>query len=236
MKNILNVHYLKLAAGWALAFAMVGGALWLAHKYTPPQHNPFRPLDLNHPLGMATYSKFSTLKHERETCFAALDAADIGYTPLEDRATGQKCGFYDALTLDRSATPYSATLSMTCVQSAALYAWETHVARPLAEDLLGSPIVRIETYGSYSCRQIAGSRRYSEHALANAIDVWGFRLKDGRVVDVKSNWGKRTPEGRFLKRVHRGACRLFSVTLGPDYNAAHADHFHMDMGSGDVCR
>jgi len=26
------------------------------------------------------------------------------------------------------------------------------------------------------------------------------------------------------------------VTLGPEYNAAHADHFHLDMGGGKVCR
>ncbi|MFN4225017.1 MAG: extensin family protein [Hyphomonas sp.] len=36
--------------------------------------------------------------------------------------------------------------------------------------------------------------------------------------------------------MHKGACRLFSVTLGPDYDAAHADHFHMDMGPQRACR
>ena len=72
--------------------------------------------------------------------------------------------------------------------------------------------------------------------MANAVDIAAFKLADGRIVDVKSNWGTDTPEGKFLKKMHSGACRLFSVTLGPDYNAAHADHFHFDMGSGDLCR
>ena len=107
---------------------------------------------------------------------------------------------------------------------------------PNAEKYLGSPVERIVTYGTYSCRNVAGSSRRSEHALANAIDIAAFKLADGRMVDVKSNWGQDTPEGKFLNKLHSGACRLFSVTLGPNYNAAHADHFHFDMGSGDLCR
>ena len=53
---------------------------------------------------------------------------------------------------------------------------------------------------------------------------------------MKDFWGKRGKEAKFLKRVHAGACDLFSVTLGPEYNAAHKDHFHMDMGPGHACR
>nr|WP_328730168.1 extensin family protein [Falsiroseomonas algicola] len=33
-----------------------------------------------------------------------------------------------------------------------------------------------------------------------------------------------------------GACRWFRAVLSPDYNAAHADHFHFDMGPSTVCR
>ena len=101
---------------------------------------------------------------------------------------------------------------------------------------LGSPLARIETYGSFSCRNIAGSGRLSEHAHGNAVDISGFRLEDGRLIDVKTFWGKGGKEAKFLKKVHSGACDLFSVTLGPDYNAAHRDHFHMDMGPGSTCR
>ncbi|MEL6781968.1 MAG: extensin family protein [Pseudomonadota bacterium] len=236
MKNILNGPRVKRALGWAIAFAVMYGVLWLAHHYTPPQHNPFRPLDLNDPIGAATFRKFTTIKYDREACFTALDNADIAYTPLEDRETAPGCGFRNALTLDRTLTPYSATLSMTCVQTAALYTWEKQVLRPAAEDLLGSPVARINTYGSLSCRTIAGSRRMSQHATANAIDISGVRLEDGRTIDVKTHWGQDTPEADFLERAFEGACNLFSVVLGPDYNRAHADHFHFDMGSGNVCR
>ena len=76
----------------------------------------------------------------------------------------------------------------------------------------------------------------SQHGLGNAIDVSGFRLEDGRLISVKTHWDAGGPEQKFLRRIHKGACELFSVTLGPEYNAAHADHFHLDMGGGKVCR
>jgi len=205
------------------------------HRFAPPQHNPLKPLSLSDPIGFATYSKLTNVKHSRRKCFMALDDGGVGYTPRPDEKTGADCGFKDALTLDRSTTPYSATIQMTCAQTAALYIWEAQVMKPLANDILGSQVAEILTYGTYSCRNIAGSSSRSEHASANAIDIAGFRLKDGRVIRVQDHWGERSDEGKFLRKVHKGACRLFSVTLGPDYNAAHADHFHFDMGSADLC-
>jgi len=205
-------------------------------RFAPPQHNPFVPLDLNDRPGIASHFKLTRMHRHPAACFDALDASGVLYTKLEDSLVGEVCGKYDALTLDRSLTPYSATLAMTCVQTAVLYSWERHVARPAAVEILGSPIARIETYGSFSCRNIAGTDRKSQHAFANAVDISGFRLTDGRLISVETHWKNSGPEGEFLARVHKGACRLFSVTLGPDYNAAHRDHFHMDMGPGRTCR
>ena len=202
----------------------------------PARHNPFAPIDLTARPGVATPVQLARLKSDREACFTALDRAGVLYTPLEDELRGEKCGLFDALTLDRTLTPYSATLQMTCAQTAAAYMWERHVVRPAAVEILDAPVARIETYGSFSCRNIAGSRRLSQHALGNALDVSGFRLEDGRVIDVEAHWNAGGKEEKFLRKVHDGACRLFSVTLGPDYNAAHADHFHMDMGQGMICR
>ncbi|MEW5962670.1 MAG: extensin family protein [Pseudomonadota bacterium] len=33
----------------------------------------------------------------------------------------------------------------------------------------------------------------------------------------------------FLRAVHRGACGPFTTVLGPDADAAHLDHFHLDL-------
>jgi hypothetical protein len=229
-----NVHMRKILPPFLL-LVLLACCSYVFHKYAPPQFNPIKPLGLEQPIGPATYGKLTHLKKDSEACFLALDNAGVSYTRIEDSSAGNSCGFYDALHLVQSTTPYSATLKMTCAETAALFIWEKQAARPLADELFGSPIIQIQTYGSYSCRNINGSSRKSEHALANAIDISGFKLRDGRVINVIDHWGDDTPEGKFLKHLHARACRLFSVTLGPDYNSDHADHFHFDMGSGDLC-
>jgi hypothetical protein len=35
----------------------------------------------------------------------------------------------------------------------------------------------------------------------------------------------------FLRAVHDQACNFFGTVLGPDANAAHANHFHLDMAA-----
>ncbi|MEO0882280.1 MAG: extensin family protein [Pseudomonadota bacterium] len=231
-----NVRYLASLWRFWVALAIVGAITWVFHVTAPRQHNPWREIHLNDPIGFATYRKFTHLKHNHEACFRALDAVGVQYTRLEDEVTGEKCGFWGALTLDQTLTPYSSTVRLTCQMAAALYVWERQAVRPLAVEMLGSRATRIETYGAYSCRNIAGTRRRSEHATANAIDISGVRLADGRLVHVEDHWGTSTPEGDYLKQLHKTGCRIFSVTLGPDYNTAHADHFHLDFGSTETCR
>jgi hypothetical protein len=48
--------------------------------------------------------------------------------------------------------------------------------------------------------------------------------------------GEDSPEAKFLREVRDGACDVFHAVLGPDFNAAHRDHFHLDMGRHKVCR
>ena len=115
--------------------------------------------------------------------------------------------------------------------------------QPAAREILGSPVARVENFGTYSCRRIYGSSdvndRPSEHARANALDVAAVTLRDGRRVSVRADWGGQGPAGepgaRFLEAARRGGCRLFSNVLTPDYNAAHADHLHLDGAPRGIC-
>ena len=43
-------------------------------------------------------------------------------------------------------------------------------------------------------------------------------------------------EAQMLVDAHRGACRFFSGVLGPDYNAVHRNHFHLETGGYSMCR
>ena len=64
------------------------------------------------------------------------------------------------------------------------------------------------------------------------------RLADGRTINVLTDWPKDNQDARFLRQVRDAACDVFSVVLSPDYNAAHADHFHLDQDDrwAGVCR
>ncbi|RYF37384.1 MAG: extensin, partial [Comamonadaceae bacterium] len=59
---------------------------------------------------------------------------------------------------------------------------------------------------------------------------------DGRRIGVLRDWSRPGPEADFLRKVHAGACRFFDGVLGPEYNAAHRDHLHLDGGAWRACR
>jgi hypothetical protein len=148
------------------------------------------------------------------------------------------CAFENAVAIEQSVTPYSAPVQVSCPLAATLYLWERDVLQPLAEEVLGQQVARIEHYGSYSCRNIRGGRadQPSEHATANAIDVAGFRLENGETIWVKDGWDAGGEASAFLRALHDRSCALFRGVLGPEYNELHHDHFHLDMGRYSLCR
>ncbi|MGB3738870.1 MAG: extensin family protein [Pontixanthobacter sp.] len=120
---------------------------------------------------------------------------------------------------------------VACPTAKALAAWARFGVDRAARQILGSPLARIETMGSYACRNVAGTTRRSAHSRAEAVDVAAFVLNDGRRVSVADDWiDGEAAQRQFLRTVHRSACRRFGTVLGPDYNAAHRDHFHLEQG------
>jgi hypothetical protein len=116
--------------------------------------------------------------------------------------------------------------------------WERHVLQPAARTLLGSEVARIEHFGSYACRNVYGreNARRSQHATADAFDIAGFVLRDGQRIRVLADWSGDDASAAFLRTLRDGACTYFDAVLGPEYNAAHRDHFHFDRGAARICR
>jgi len=219
--------------------AMLAGGVYAFTRYAPDRYNPFAPLDIAEAPSFLTAWKLQSLKGDPAACYAVLGAAGISYTAIPDRETGEDCGFENAARLqDTETLPGTRGLAMTCPMIAALAVWERHDLQPAAQSLLGTRVSRIEHFGSYACRNVnnAASGRRSEHARANAIDVAGFHFEDGREVSVLRDWDNGGTEGTFLQQVHEAACGRFASVFGPDYNAAHANHFHFDMGGFGLCR
>lgn len=179
---------------------------------------------------------------EGAQCLASLSATGARYTPLADRYYAPGCQALDSVRLDRLAGDRgNFTLAnlgpVVCPLADAFAAWARYGVDRAARQMLGSPLARIETMGSYSCRNVAGSSRLSAHSRAEAIDIGAFVLEDGRRVSVKDGWsGASDQERAFLRTVHTSACKRFGTVLGPAYNAAHADHLHVELGTGRFCR
>lgn len=109
--------------------------------------------------------------------------------------------------------------------------WVAEVVEPAARFHFGQPIAELKVAASYACRSMnhVSGARLSEHGYANAIDISAFTLANGEKITVKGGWYGSARERAFLRDVHQGACRNFTTVLGPQYDANHRDHFHMDL-------
>jgi Uncharacterized protein conserved in bacteria len=110
-------------------------------------------------------------------------------------------------------------------------------ARPLTKTWTGSELTRIEHLGSFACRNIYSrpDARRSEHATADALDISAFRLANGQRVTVLNGW-KAEKTQPWLQALLSASCGYYGNGLGPDYNAAHANHFHLGMRGYGLCR
>ncbi len=175
-------------------------------------------------------------------CLADLGATGARFDPLPDTYAAPGCNKLGTVQLmalagDRAPLSVSNMGPVRCSIAKAFGDWARFGVDRAARQILGSPVVRIETMGSYACRNVAGTERRSAHARAEAIDVSAFVLADGRRIQLKSDWdGGDAATREFLRVVHKSACKRFGTVLGPQYNAAHKDHFHLEGTGAKFCR
>lgn len=183
-----------------------------------------------------------TPRPEARQCLSMLGATHANFTPLPDEYYGAGCSTLNTVHLaslrsDETNLGLSNLGPVTCPLAEAFAGWARFGVDRAAQQILGSALVRIETMGSYNCRNVAGSGRRSAHATASAIDVSGFVLADGRRITVSGDWNRGSPaERRFLTVIHTSACKRFGTVLGPAYNAAHHDHLHLELSGSAFCR
>ncbi len=198
---------------------------------------PWTALDLSATPGRFTAAKIADLDSDPPRCRALLSLAGSRDRPAPDRIVSEDCGYRDGTRIaGGTLTPAPGSLITSCPVAAALLLWEREL-QAAAQRLLGSRVVRLDHAGSYSCRRLYNRSEgaYSEHATADALDVLGFDLADGRSLSVLRDWPGESDEARFLRAARDAACASFTTVLSPDYNAAHRDHLHLgtaDRGQG----
>lgn len=223
-------------ATWLLVLAALAlaGLLLYGHSRRHPEDVPWTELDLTRPVGAFTGRKLADLADDGPRCKHLLERAGVRFATLAPRRASEQCGYDHAVRPERGralAIGYRPAFGANCAVVAGLALWEWHVVQPAAQRHFGQPVRSIDQLGSYSCRRLYGREQggWSEHATANAVDIAGFNLADGRRISVLGDWDDDGPSGRFLAEVRDGACRLFATVLSPEYNAAHRDHLHLDQ-------
>lgn len=143
-----------------------------------------------------------------------------------------------ALSLNGRTVDLTSPIKTNCEMATALADWAGEVDA-YARAALDSALAALATGTSYLCRaRVGGAEQFtSEHGFANAVDIVGFTLADGRSVIVKDDWlPAATPEAKLLRQSHGAACGKFTTVLGPEANADHEDHLHLDLGChGQTC-
>ena len=130
-------------------------------------------------------------------------------------------------------------VTVNCSTAKRLDSWVARSAKPTI-GRKGGGLSAIQIIGGYSCRTRNSKRgaKLSQHAVGNAVDIAGFKLRDGTIYNVKRDW-RRGRGKATLRRLHKTACGPFGTVLGPNADRHHHDHFHFDIArhrSGSYCR
>lgn len=230
-----------LSAAFSLLVLLVGAVgLAVLHPKTPlpTEWNPTTALDVMAPPTPVTFWKLRQ-QSEGASCLAALRTSGAVFTAMPDLVEGARCGIRDRILLRSVAGVSMDPVETKCATALRLALWTEHGLKPAAQAEMGSDLTKLQHFSSYNCRAVrtvsGTSARMSTHATAEAIDIAGFTLADGRRITLLGDWG-HGQAGDFLAEGFSSACRWFVTTLGPDYNALHADHFHLQSRGWGLCR
>ena len=172
----------------------------------------------------------SALPAAEAECRRRLGRLGVKYRNLAPINDGGSCGIdwpVEVSAIDGVQMKPAATLS--CAMAETFSRWTRSELQPAARWRYMSGVKTIHQGSSYSCRNIRGSGRPSQHSVGNALDVMRIELRNGRDIDVrKPGWFAFRQRG-FLNSVRADGCSYFNTVLGPGYDADHADHFHFDI-------
>lgn len=221
-----------------IVFALIAGAAGWGYRHLPSYYNPFAPLQLTDPPGRIAQMKLRRLSDAE--CQALLVQANqrgmITSQKVADSAGS--CPLNNVVRVrDFGEVKLSSSFLASCPLALSSALFVEQQAKPLAQQLIGSALRQIDHFGSYACRNIyhRENARLSEHATAEALDVSGFRFASGQRITVLKGWPNAQTQP-FLRALLSSSCHYYGNGLGPEYNAAHANHFHLGMRGYGLCR
>lgn len=144
-----------------------------------------------------------------------------------DAAVGCSIPYPIALKTLGKSLDISPETELNCQMAEAAARFATDIIQPAAKAELGASLKSVGQASAFVCRPRHGTRKLSEHAFGNALDIASFTLSDSRKIDI----GPALPEkdAKFLNAVRKAACGPFKTVLGPGSDADHSLHFHLDL-------
>ncbi len=184
-------------------------------------------------------------QEDGEKCRADLERSGFRFRGLPSKREPDKngCGIPNGVIVWRGPTgiTYSPPINVDCSMARALESFE-RIVQEEAETHLRSRITKIGDLGGFACRP-RNSRKQSSlsaHAFGSAVDVASFQPAKGPPAVIVRDYAEasRTSPAReqrraFLLSVYsrlRNREADLTYVVGPDFNASHRDHFHLDRG------
>ena len=215
--------------------------IWAVTLILPARWKPWVPFTIEQTLDAEIKTKLLDLSNHPRSCLAVLSATDqtsLQYGILSDHMAPPDCQLDNAILVHRTSLKLPQPMIVQCPLLVSWLMFEQQQLQPLAQQHLGQKIQQIQIMSSFSCRNVYGRKngKRSQHARAAALDIGGFLLADNSRVSVLQDWQGDDAKSTFLKAVRNAACDYFGTVLGPDYNSAHHNHFHLDFSDSGLCQ
>lgn len=222
---------------------LLGAGVWqaLVHPRSPlpVAWNPLAALDLSQPETPLTPWKLTRALADPALCLAALGTGAT-FERLADLEQSAQCHIRPQVVLQGTIAAKIMPLNTRCQTALRMAAWDRYGIQPAAQKHFGMGVRSVQHLSSYNCRAMrttgTGAPRMSTHATADAVDIAGVTLEDGRKIRLIDHWTAGDARAAFLRDIRDSSCTWFRVTLGPEYNRLHADHFHLQHTGWGLCR
>lgn len=184
---------------------LAGGLLvgiWRGWVPVPAEWNPWAPLDVQAAPNVLTRFKLGRLQGDPALCDLVLKTSGLRVSHQADSPVDAACPLRNILRVQGAEVGLSSSFLASCPLAVAFALFERHSLQPAAQAVFGQAVTRVDHLGSFACRNMYGREQgqLSQHASANALDIAGFRLADGRSINVLKDWPGRAPARAFCAR------------------------------------
>jgi hypothetical protein len=172
-----------------------------------------------------------------EQCLAALRTSNVEFETVATPVSNGTCQVDMPVRLLAVLTPRGRVMlpdkpTLNCRFARQFALWLSDAGAAVVSARMNTTLAKVSTGPGYECRGRNGdaSAKLSEHAFGNAVDITTIVTADGRTFLVSDAVVTNSAAFPLLRGLRTTACGYFTTVLGPGANAAHASHFHFDMG------